>query len=286
MNANLSTNEVIVQLSPVGRDLKLLHMNNFVEAISTDPDLSSIPVADRAKILQVLYVATGCDFTSFFVGIGKAAFLNKGFFRFSKFISGQCTNQSGTLTNLDPGSNGFLAFLRLVGVAYYLKHQGAFESTPSSYYNSFNTPGTQCQKQHTLWYYGIRAKAWERITFEDHLPPSIEALELHWLRTVWTIDYWSQASDSHILLLPLEWFGWQVHGTTISVEWDSSENVEQVRNRVAFLTHGCSCKTGCTTRRCKCVKAAQQCGPGCSCNHHSVCQNSNNDLSSEGTVLL
>ena len=108
-NANLSTNEVIVQLSPVGRDLKLLHMNNFDEAISTNQNLSSIPVADGVKILQVLYVATGCNFTSFFVGIGKAPFL-QCFFLFSRFISGQCVNQSGTLTNLDPGCNGFLAF--------------------------------------------------------------------------------------------------------------------------------------------------------------------------------
>ena len=64
------------------------------------------------------------------------------------------------------------------------------------------------------------------------------------------------------------------------------KNIEQVWNRVEFLTHGCSCKTGCMTRRCKCVKAVQQCGPGCSYSHHSVGQNSNNDLSSEGTVLL
>ena len=55
MNANLSTDEVIVQPSPVGQDLKLLYMNNFVEAISTDQDLSSIPaVADHGKIHQVL----------------------------------------------------------------------------------------------------------------------------------------------------------------------------------------------------------------------------------------
>ncbi len=69
-NSNLNASEVIVQLSAVGRDLNLVHMNRFSEAVSIDPDLSSIPVEDRAKTLQALYVATGCDFTSFFVGIG------------------------------------------------------------------------------------------------------------------------------------------------------------------------------------------------------------------------
>ena len=157
-NVNLGTNEVIVQLSSVGRDLKLLLMNKFIETISTDPDLSSIPLVDRAKTLQVLYIATECDFTSFFVGIGKAAFLTR-FFRFSEFITGQTPNLPGTLVNTDPDSNGFLAFLRLVGVAYYLKNRGAFsESTPSSYYTSFNKLDIQSHEQHT---YGIRAKIWE-----------------------------------------------------------------------------------------------------------------------------
>ena len=41
--------------------------------------------------------------------------------QWSRFISGQCPNQSGTLTSLDPCSNKLLAFLRLVGIAYYLK---------------------------------------------------------------------------------------------------------------------------------------------------------------------
>ena len=139
--------------------------------------------------------------------------------------------------------------------------------------------------KHTQWYYGIRAKVWERISFEDQLPPSIEALELHWMRTLWVIDYWNQACQSSITLLPLEWFGWQVQDGVVSAEWDSPENIHEVRSRVAFLTHGCSCKMGCKSWRCKCVKAGQQCGPGCSCNHHSECQNRNTNSTTEGMIL-
>ena len=54
VNANLSASEVIVQLSPVGQNLELLHMNNLVEPIFRDQDHSSIPVADSAKNHQVL----------------------------------------------------------------------------------------------------------------------------------------------------------------------------------------------------------------------------------------
>ena len=125
------------------------------------------------------------------------------------------------------------------------------------------------------WYYAIRTKVWERISFEDQLPPSAEALELHWLRTIWVVDYWSQACHSSITLLPLDCFGWQINGSKVVVEWDSPDNIQQVRNRVAFLTHGCGCKTGCATARCKCVKTGRQCGPGCGCSPHSECQNRN-----------
>ena len=65
-------------------------------------------------------------------GIGKPACL-KSFLRFPRFNTGQCPNLSGTLVNLDPDSNGFIAFLCLVGISYYLKNQEPFESIPSSY---------------------------------------------------------------------------------------------------------------------------------------------------------
>ena len=83
-------------------------------------------------------------------------------------------------------------------------------------------------------------------------------------------------------LLPLQWFGWRVQSDTVSVEWDSEENVEQVRQRISFLTHGCSYKTGCSTHRCKCVKAGQHCGPGCSC---TICQNRSTGTRGSITIL-
>ena len=86
-SADLSSDDIIVQLSSMGTPLKLFNMNDFVECLKTDPDLHSIPPTHRGKILQVLYIATGCDFTSFFVGIGKATFL-KAFFQYAQFITG------------------------------------------------------------------------------------------------------------------------------------------------------------------------------------------------------
>ena len=134
-------------------------------------------------------------------------------------------------------------------------------------------PSITAEEHHKLWYMGIRSKIWERITFEDQLPPNMDALKLHWLRTLWVIDYWRQAHLNTLVLLPMEWFGWSIEGSDIHVEWDSPQNLQQTRNSVAFLTHGCACKTGCSTGKCKCVKTRRLCGPGCACSKGSECQN-------------
>ena len=84
-NIDTTSDDIIVQLSSIDTNLKLLHINTFVEALYEDPDLSSIPTSKRAKTLQIL------------------------------------------LRGTTPDSNGFLAFIRLVGIAYFEKNRGAFD---------------------------------------------------------------------------------------------------------------------------------------------------------------
>ena len=272
-SANLVSHDVIIQLSTVGRELKLLHLNKLKSALNTDPELHSIPIEKRSEILQVVYVSTGCDFTSFFSGIGKVTFL-KAFYRYSSFITTPGQYTPGSLANVSPESNGVLAFARLVGVTYFTKHLPAFQAaTPISYFESYYTPNINAEEHHMQWYNGIREKIWERITFEDQLPPRWDALKLHWLRCLWVIDYWRQSHLNTITLLPIEWFGWVTESGSVQVDWDSPENLQKTRESVAFLTHGCGCKTGCATARCKCVKLGQLCGPGCNCSRGTECQN-------------
>ena len=78
--------------------------------------------------------------------------------------------------------------------------------------------------------------------YEDNLPPSFEVLELH---SLWVLDYYG--------------------GLQVDRQVGVGSEPSNVRSRVAFLimTHGCNCKTGCGTKRCKCVKAEHPCGPGC-----------------------
>ncbi len=67
---------VIVQLSrPSDKELKLLNVNILVDLFKRDPDLVTIPEIYIPTVLQTLFVCTGCDYISFFSGIGKAFFL-------------------------------------------------------------------------------------------------------------------------------------------------------------------------------------------------------------------
>ena len=55
------------------------------------------------------------------------------------------------------------------------------------------------------------------------------------------------------------------------MDWDDTENMKQVRQRVHLLLRGCGCrKTRCTKNTCSCRKAGQHCSPGCTCCN---CQN-------------
>ena len=80
---------IIVQISKMSSmELTLLCLNQLVEALRNDPDLSSIP---DIHFIQT-YVITGCDYISFFCGLGKVTFL-RYFFQHAKFIAGVSPTQ-------------------------------------------------------------------------------------------------------------------------------------------------------------------------------------------------
>ena len=121
-------------------------------------------------------------------------------------------------------------------------------------------------KQHSDWLEEIRQSMWVRISFEDEMIPSTEALWRHWKRSCWVIDMWSQADQNTMTVASLTDFGWSItHDSILTVDWDSSENQEAIKGRVLLFTKGCKCKTGCATGRCACKKKGHNCTEGCSC---------------------
>ena len=80
-NHNKST-DAMVELTTIGsKNRKLLPMNELIDSLRRDLNLSLVPSQDLPAILQALYVSTGCDYISFFYGLGKSSFFNS-FFRY------------------------------------------------------------------------------------------------------------------------------------------------------------------------------------------------------------
>ena len=65
-------------------------------------------------------------------------------------------------------------------------------------------------------------------------------------------------------------YGWYKQDGQLKIQWDTDENTRKIEENKAYLMKGCKCKTGCTTRRCRCKKGDLQCGPSCQCIN---CQN-------------
>ena len=68
----------------------------------------------------------------------------------------------------------------------------------------------------------------------------------------------------------LDCIGCKKNDGRLEIEWETPENQAKTRERVQHVLNGCKCKTGCTTKRCKCKRQLQGCGPGCHCLN---CQN-------------
>ena len=144
------TDKVLVQLSkPSEKGLKLLDLCLLADILKRDPNLSHIADGDVAQIIQTLFVATGCDYVSFFSGIGKNFF----FFSNAMFIMADhpralCTAfESKNL--YEQAQSSLLPFIRLVGCAYMKKHANAFYGqTPESLFNSFSGASSPTE-QHT-----------------------------------------------------------------------------------------------------------------------------------------
>ncbi len=143
--SHIPESEIVIQLSKGHEPLRYLSLNDLIAALSRDPDLSQLPPPIRPQTLQSLYVATGCDYTSFFAGLGKVSFMSP-FFQHAPFIAGGI-DPPGTIgeVSLDKESPSKYSFLRLVGCAYFQQHTSAFQlQTPEALYRNSVTNTTSC----------------------------------------------------------------------------------------------------------------------------------------------
>ena len=98
--------------------------------------------------------------------------------------------------------------------------------------------------------------------------PSDEALRRHWKRACWVLSVYINNIHKTILdsYQPLVGNGWNLSNSNlkITIDWDSEQNMTNIRKTVALMRKGCRCKTSCQSSRCKCKSAGNDCY-GCKC---------------------
>lgn len=58
--------EVYIQLHGCRKDShRYIHLNKFIQALCSDPDLSQVPPEKRSSVVQAVYILTGCDYIHF-----------------------------------------------------------------------------------------------------------------------------------------------------------------------------------------------------------------------------
>ena len=264
--------DVIVQLSDKVDKHEYLQMQPFIGSLFNDPDLASLSTEIRPSVIQAIFIASGCDYISFFYGRGKSAF-SAAFFQYGSFISGpnypECLSEA-------PRGGGLLAFYRLVGTVYYKKFQSvmpAEHKSPEQLFQSYAEEGDALE-QHHKWLDSIRDCSWEKVNDEAEVMPSNDALLYHWQRCCWVSKLWAQAAQQRVEHPKLEEYGYtRNEDGSIGILWDSESSTRDVTELVSELTSGCKCKTGCKTGRCKCHKGHKRCGAGCQCQN---CNNPHN----------
>ena len=134
-------------------ELCILDMQALISAFRNDPDLATIPPSLLPSAVQVVHVCTGCDFVSFFNGLGKATCLAT-LFEYCGFICANNDQAAGTLMDTCAASKGFLSFVWLVGCAYFREHNSAFlpsYPTPMTVFNSLESENSTAHAHHTAW---------------------------------------------------------------------------------------------------------------------------------------
>jgi len=169
---------------------------------------------ELGNTLQTNFIFSGCDYTSYFSGYGKATVLNT-FFQHAEFITG--TQMPRCLSETSPNHNrsGFLSFVWLEGTLYLKKYLSAFVSvhgydTPNQLFNSIEDSNLSLDQKHQHWLEKVRGLVSKHLTNEEDRVPSYTALWRHWLRTCWISEMYQNSWRQDIFEgLPLpENSGW------------------------------------------------------------------------------
>ncbi len=289
--------DITIELCNTFKKEEYLSLSAMRNALSNDLDMNKLTNHEKFKYIQTIFVTSGCDYVSFFSGFSKSTFM-KIAIKFVSFIAYGCYSHkdftAGSILRCPPSgcvdcenqicfscqctiNHGLLGFYRLIGCLYF-SSSGIGELSPVAHFEAFvsaqNIQTTSYLEQHKAWLDNIRSKSLLTGKNEQQVIPSNDALYRHWLRSVFVLLLWEQALETSVQMPTLYNYGWKNQGNgRISIDWDSNSNLNEIRDRVAFITKGCGCKGGCLSNRCSCKRSNKYCGPGCIC---IKCENNSN----------
>ena len=90
------------------------------------------------------------------------------------------------------------------------------------------------------------------------------------LRSCFILNIWRQANNARMNIMPITQYGWIVQEDgAFTIEWDTEENIQTIRDRIVSLIKGCKGVSGCATKRCGCKKKMQFCYAGYECTNYT-----------------
>ena len=167
---------VIVQLNTYTTlKYRYLHLDRLSAALTGDPDLSATPYEFRPKLCSHCTFVQGVTLC-LFARLGKVKFMHLAY-QHCAFINSDSESFPGSLVHTtETKEKGFLAFLKLVGTAYFSKYRSFFPFDSSRTFLNSVASCSDSKTQHKEWLEFITTTIWEHTEFEDELPPSVEAL--------------------------------------------------------------------------------------------------------------
>lgn len=187
----------------------------------------------KSKALPAFHAFTGCDTTSAFCGKGKKT-------AWSTWSSvGDVTDAFLTISAAhDAISDKTMLLLERFIILLY--DRTADQTSVNSARQYFFT-----QKN---WQIG-------------NIPPTRDALMQHIKRAAYQAYVWSQTLVVSPTLPSPSDCGWKLEGSDWHPVWMTLPEADKCCPELIR----CGCKTGCTTRRCKCVRTSLKCTALCSC---------------------
>jgi hypothetical protein len=117
---------------------------------------------------------------------------------------------------------------------------------------------------------------------ESTMPCTKDVLLLHTKRASYQAYLWRNALQATLSPPPISEFGWEINDGNVRVKWMT---MPAAPNGILENVN-CGCKSGCSTRRCACVKAELKCTGLCACRDCLNIEGDGNEIADDDEIMM